>query len=272
MKRNLFQIFSILLVCAVLGSGLNNVFAQNEDDQKKSDTKSIGGKEHDTNILGVTIGMDVPTALKTVFVNANRKPGQEKPDAKKMEGTDKKDVRVVFKNLPQGELQIVFADGKFVKEMVLVYGNPPLVDDLRLSYTSSLGNGSSLVTTSTLSNNAPGVERGELSTNTSVLDGSREIDGFNATNLANTDRRRGEGLDGARFDDRYSVGFTDNQKLQRIWWRDEKTAQGYKVRFQFVSENTLKPGANVVAKIVQKIIYLSPDDEKEFRKVLNLPN
>lgn len=272
MKRNLFQTFSMFMVCAILGGGLNIVYAQNKEDEKRSDTKSIGGKEHETNILGVTIGMDVPTALKAVFVNANRKPGQEKPDAKKMEGKDKRDVRVVFKNLPQGELQIVFADGKYVKEMVLVYAKPPFVDDLRLSYTGSLGNGSSLVTTSTISPNAPGVERGELSTNTRVLDGSREIDGFNATNQANTDRRRGEGLDGARFDDRYSVGFTDNQKLQRIWWRDEKTAQGYKVRFQFVSENTLKPGANVVVKIAQKIIFLRPDDEKEFRRVLNLPN
>lgn len=272
MKRNLFQIFGTCLVLAFLSGGLNNALAQTKDVPKKSDTKSIGGKEHETNILGVTIGMDVSTALETVFVNANRKPGQEKPDAKKMEGKDKKDIRVVFKNLPDGELQIVFADGKYVKEMILVYAKPPLVDDLRLSYTGSLGNGSSLVTTSTVGSNAPGVERGELSTNTKVLDGTQEIDGFNATNLANTDRRRGEGLDGARFDDRYSVGFTDNQKLQRIWWRDEKTAQGYKVRFQFVSENKLKPGASVVVKIAQKIIFLSPENEKEFRKVLSLPN
>ena len=271
MKASIFQILGTCLVFAFFFGGPNEVFAQSKDDPKKSETKSIGGKEHETNILGVTIGMDVPTALQTVFVNANRKPGQEKPDAKKMEGKDKKDIRVVFKNLPQGELQIVFADGKYVKEMILVYANPPLVDDLRLSYTGSLGNGTGLVTTSTVSPNVPGVERGELSTNTKVLDGSQEIDGFNATNLANTDRRRGEGLDGARFDDRYSVGFTDNQKLQRIWWRDEKVAQGYKIRFQFVSENTLKPGAKVVVKIAQKIIFLSPDNEKEFRKAVNLP-
>ena len=271
MKRNLFQIFGTCLVFAFLGGGVNDVFAQNKVDQKRAVSQSIGGKEHETNILGVTIGMDVPTALKTVFVNANRKPGQEKPDAKKMEGKDKKDIRIVFKNLPQGELQIVFADGKYVKEMVLVYAKPPLVDDLRLSYSGSLGNSRSSVTTSTVAPGAQGVERGDLSTNTKVLDGTQEIDGFNATNLGNTDRRRGEGLDGARFDDRYSVAFTDNQKRQRIWWREEKVADGYKVRFQFVSENIFKPGANLVVKIVQKIIFLSPDDEKEFRTLLNLP-
>lgn len=115
MKRNLLQILGICLVIAFLGVGLNDVFAQSKDDQKKPETKSIGRKEHETNILGVTIGMDVPTALKTVFVNANRQPGQEEPDAKKIEGKDKKDIRIVFKNLPQGELQIVFADGKYVK-------------------------------------------------------------------------------------------------------------------------------------------------------------
>lgn len=272
MKRNLFQILGTCLVFAFLGSGATAAFAQGKDDPKNSGKKSIGGKEHETNILGVTIGMDVPTALKTVFLSADRKPGQEKPDAKKMEGADKKDIRVVFKNLPQGELQIVFADGKYVKEMVLIYAKPPLVDDLRLSYTGSLGNSSSSVTTSTVGSNAPGVERGDLSTNTKVLDGTQEIDGFNATNLGNTDRRRGEGLGGARFDDRYSVGFTDNQKLKRIWWRDEKMAEGYKIRFQFVSESRLKPGANLVVRIAQKIIFLSPDDEKEFRNILYLPN
>lgn len=238
---------------------------------QNSETKSIGGKEHEANILGVTVGMDVPTALQKVFVNANRQPGQEKPDAKKTEGKDKKDIRIVFKNLPQGELQIVFADGKYVREMVLIYAKPPLVDDLRLSYTGSLGNSTSLITTSTIVTPLNSVQGG-LSTNTKVLDGTKEIDEFNATNLANTDRRRGEALDGTRYDDRYSVAFTDNQKLQRIWWRDEKAAQGYKIRVQFVSEKVFKAGANFVVKIAQKEIFLNSDDEKEFRKLLNLPN
>ena len=47
-----------------------------------SQTQSIGGKEHDDQILGVRIGMDVPTALKAIFENSGRKPGHEKPAAK----------------------------------------------------------------------------------------------------------------------------------------------------------------------------------------------
>ena len=265
MKPKVFEFIGLCMAFVVLGTGASNVFGQN------SETKSIGGKEHEMNVYGVKIGMDVPTALQTVFVNAHRQPGQEKPDAKKTEGKDKKDIRIVFKNLPQGELQIVFADGKYVREMVLIYAKPPLVDDLRLSYTGSLGNSTSLITTSTIVT-PPNSVQGGLSTNTKVLDGTKEIDGFNATNLANTDRRRGEALDGTRYDDRYSVAFTDNQKLQRIWWRDEKAAQGYKIRVQFVSEKVFKAGANFVVKIAQKEIFLNSDDEKEFRKLLNLPN
>ncbi|NJM54246.1 MAG: hypothetical protein HC846_13205 [Blastocatellia bacterium] len=256
--KKFFQIVSAVFICAVIVSA------------QATDKKSIGGKEHEANILGVTIGMDVPTALQAVFVNANRQPGQERPDAKRNEGKDKKDIRVVYKNLPQGELQILFADGKFVKEMILVYAKPPLLDDLRLPFTGSLGNSTSLITTSTI--DPPGnTERGALSTNTTVLDGTKEIDGFNATNLANTDRRRGEALDGTRFDDRYTIAFTDNQKLQRLWWREEKSTQGYKTRVQFVAEKVTKAGANLVVKIAQKIVFLNPDDEKEFRKSLNLP-
>jgi len=104
-----------------------------------ANAQSIGGREHDTNVLGVTIGMDVPTALKTVFVNADRKPGQEKPDAKRNEGKDGKDIRVLYKSLPEGELQIVFAEGKFVKEIVLIYRDVKRVTDLRLPNSSDIG-------------------------------------------------------------------------------------------------------------------------------------
>jgi hypothetical protein len=224
--------------------------------------KSIGGKEHDTEILGVKIGMDVSTALQTVFINAERKQGQEKPDAKKSEG---KNIRVVYKNLPQGELQILFADGKYVKEIVLVYAKPPLVDDLRLPFTSSLGNSTSAITTSTMN------ETG-LSNRVDTLDGNKEIDGYNATNAGNIDRRRGESLDGTRYDDRYTLLFTDKLKQQRIWNREEKTSEGYKISFQFVSEKATKAGATLVAKVAQKIIFISPENEKEFRKSLNLTN
>jgi hypothetical protein len=239
---------------------------------QEADKKSIGGKEHEANIYGVTIGMDVPTALEAVFVNGNRQPGQEKPDAKKAEGRDKKDVRVLYKNLPMGELQIVFADGKYVKEMILVYAKPLLLDDLRLPFTSSLGNSTSLITTSTVGGRDPNVERGNLSTNTNVLDGTKEIDGYNASNTGNIDRRRGEALDGTRYDDRYTIAFADNQKLQRLWFRQERTPQDYNIQIQFASEKVTKAGANQVVKIIQKVIFLLPEDEKEFRKSVNLPN
>lgn len=260
------------ILCVLIGAlaattlAADIVICQDKDEKKNTESvRSVGGKEHESNILGVTIGMDVPTALETVFINAARKPGQEKPDAKRFEGKNDRDIRVVYKTLPQGELQILFADGKFVKEIVLNYSKPPLVDDLRLSFTSSLGNSTSLVTTST-------VGPGELSSRTEVLDGKKEIDGFNATNLANTDRRRGEALDGARFDDRYTIAYADNQKLQTMWYRDEKVSPGYRIRVQFTSEERTKAGANFVAKIAQKVIVLLPEDEKEFRKALNLSN
>jgi hypothetical protein len=92
--------------------------------------------EHDAEILGVRVGMDVPTALETVFVNAKRKPGEERPDAKRNEG---KDVRVLYKKLAAGELQIVFAEGKWVKEVILSYSAPPSYEDLRLAPTGSMG-------------------------------------------------------------------------------------------------------------------------------------
>src|SRR5215218_5051925 len=91
--------------------------------------------EHDAEVLGVRIGMDVPTALEAVFVNAKRKPGEERPDAKRAEG---KDVRVVYKKLPQGELQIVFAEGKWVREVVLTYAAKPYFADLHLAPTGSI--------------------------------------------------------------------------------------------------------------------------------------
>lgn len=101
-------------------------------------TNSIGGKEHDDNILGVKIGMTVSEALQAVFVNANRTPGQEKPDAMRQEGPDKKDVRVLYNDLKVGKLQIAFANGKWVKEIVLDYSTRPLFDELRLAPSGSI--------------------------------------------------------------------------------------------------------------------------------------
>ena len=57
--------------------------------------------EHDAEMLGVRAGMDVPTAPETVFVNAKRKPGEERPDVKRNEGQD---VRVIYKKLADGQL------------------------------------------------------------------------------------------------------------------------------------------------------------------------
>lgn len=98
-----------------------------------SQTRSIGGKEHDDNILGVKLGMTVADALQAVFVNANRHPGQEKPDSMRQEGEDKKDIRVLYNDLKVGKLQIVFARGKWVKEIILDYSARPVYDDLRLA-------------------------------------------------------------------------------------------------------------------------------------------
>lgn len=98
--------------------------------------QSAAAGEHDAEILGVRVGMDVPAALEAVFVNAKRKPGEERPDVKRNEG---KDVRVVYKKLPQGELQILFAEGKWVKEIVLAYAAKPSYEELRLAPTGSIG-------------------------------------------------------------------------------------------------------------------------------------
>jgi len=224
---------------------MTTAFAQKENGSKNNrkadrETNSIGGKEHDAEILGVKIGMDVPTALEAVFVNAMRRPGQEKPDSKRSEGKDKKDVRILYKNLPQGDLQIVFADGKFVKEVVLKYAKPPSIDDLRLPYTGFIGDNL-------------------------VINSNRPDSAISAVDVGNTTRERGESYDGTRFDDRYSVGFTDIQKVQRIWWRDEKTKDGYWVRVQFFSPNKIKDaGAKFVVTTVQKLLFVTPGDEAKF--------
>jgi len=220
------SILSLLLV-AFCFVNVSLLIAQDTSDNKKSDQKkadkskknesasSIGGKEHEAEIVGVKIGMDVPTALEAVFVNAMRQPGQEKPDSKRNEGKDKKDVRVLYKNLPQGDLQIVFAEGKVVKEVLLNYAKPPNIADLRLPFSGDI-------------------------------------------RIA---------LDGDRFDDRYSVGFTDIQKVQRIWWRDEKTKDGYSVRVQFFSPDKIKDaGAKFVVTAVQKLLIITPGDEAKFAK------
>jgi hypothetical protein len=171
------------------------------------------GSPHDAQIYGVRVGMDVPAALEAVFLHAKRQPGQEKPDALRNEGNDK---RVLYK-LKDGNLQIVFADGKWVSEIQLEYAKPLMQDDLRLLDTSStLGNAG-----------------GET-----------------------------------RHDDRYSVGFTGDDKRERYWWRDEKTDAGYRIRIGFVSAKLTKGGISA-REIVRKIVSVVPEDKSKFAKAMH---
>lgn len=176
--------------------------------------------EHAAEILGVRIGMDVPTALQAVFVNAKRKPGEERPDAKRTEG---KDVRVIYKKLPQGELQIVFAEGKWVKEVALTYAAKPYFADLRLAPTGSIA--------------VVGIK--------DRLDSVIEY--------------------GGRYDDRYSIGYTSDRKFERLWWRDEPTPAGYRVRVGFVSER-LVDGELAAKTIARKMVGVTPGDEEKFKR------
>ncbi|MEZ5425349.1 MAG: hypothetical protein R2747_03710 [Pyrinomonadaceae bacterium] len=204
-----------LILFGLAGSG----FGQKSGDEKKKSDKeerSIGGEEHDSNIYGVTIGMDVSTALEAVFRTARRKPGQEKPDAMKKEGENKADIRVVYKELPKGELQILFAGGKYVKEIILQYEQPIQYSDLRLPPSGDVG----------------------------------------------------AALGGQRYDDRYTVGYTDSQKVQGVWWRDEKTDEGFQIRVIFTSTNRLKNSQFGSQKILQKAIFVTPGDEKAFASAM----
>lgn len=175
---------------------------------------SIGGKEHDMNVYGVEIGMDVSTALQNVFVNANRSPGQERPDAKKNEGKDNKDVRVVYRSLPDGELQILFAEGKYVSEIVLRYAQVKRVAELRLPNSSGIG----------------------------------------------------EATSGERFDDRYTIGFVDNKKQEKVWWRDVKSEGVYQIRLSFLSGNLTRDTTQWWQTIVQKAIIVRKEDRDVFIK------
>jgi hypothetical protein len=182
------------------------------------EVKSIGGKEHDDNILGVKIGMTVPQALEAVFVNGNRKPGQEKPDAMRQEGPDKKDVRVLYNDLKVGKLQIVFAQGKWVKEIVLDYSVRPLFDELRLAPSGNIG----------------------------------------------------DAMGGQRYDDRYTVAFTEESaaKRQRIWYREDKLSIGVRERIEFISGKKPDEGTIEGKQIVRKVISLVPADEQKFLSLM----
>ena len=180
--------------------------------------RSIGGKEHEDNILGVRIGMSVSEALEAVFVGARRLQGQEKPDAMRHEGKDNKDVRVVYNNLKVGKLQIMFAQGKWVKEINLEYAERPLSDDLRLAPSGSI-------------NNVMG---------------------------------------GQRYDDRYTIGYTEEAeaKRQRIWYRDQRDASGFRERIQFLSGRNPDTDRIEGKQVVRKLIFITPGDEEKFLKAM----
>jgi hypothetical protein len=209
--KNAFSIRPALLLLLLAFS----VLAVTRDE---SQTRSIGGKEHDDNILGVRIGMTVSDALQAVFVNANRKPGQEKPDVMRQEGPDKKDTRVLYNDLKIGKLQIVFAGGKWVKEIVLDYSTRPLYDELRLAPSGNIN----------------------------------------------------DAMGGQRYDDRYTIVFTEETtaKRQRIWYRDEKTALGFRERIEFISGRKPDEGTIEGRQIVRKAISISPGDEEKFAKAM----
>ena len=233
-----------------------------------ADRESIGGEEHDSSIYGVKVGMDVPEALRAVFVTAQRKAGQEKPDAMRKEGKGNRDVRVVYKDLPKGELQIVFAEGLYVKEIVLRYKEQLNADDLRLPFTTTIGSTSDTIY-NTSATRPGGDSPAVLDGNTGVVEfgtkGEKKIDDYSAKRTGNIDRGQSDLLDGTRYDDRYVVGYTDAQKIQKAWWRDEKTEDGYSVRVYFVGKKLTSAGGKFVPSVVQKSIVVKPGDEDKFR-------
>ncbi len=202
MRKSITVLF-IWTVCVSVLSGQDSVpAAADENDQ------------HAGTIYGVSVGMTVSEALEGVYYSARRKPGEEKPDAMRKE--EKGDIRVLYKTLPLGELQIVFDQGKIVREIVLTYVQRPSIEDLRLPASSDIGVASS----------------------------------------------------GARYDDRYSIGFVDTKKQEKLWWRDLQIGRGYQTRISFRSGNVLKDGQLWWQVITQKAVMVKPDDVKKFRKAI----
>ena len=202
-------------------------FAQ-EKSQDASQAKPQTGalSEHEDQILGVRPGMSVPDALKAVFEHTATDPAPQRPDGLKDEGKDKKDIRVVYKNLKEGELQIVFAGGRsgFVREVTLTYAKQPTVSDLRLP------------------------QSGSIAASGNVLDSALNS--------------------GERYDNRYTIGFTDNRKTERFWWRDEPGKEGYSIRVGFVSGKLNSGGAMADSVIVRKVLMVKPGEEEKFWKVV----
>jgi hypothetical protein len=183
--------------------------------------------EHDAEILGVRVGMTVPEALQAVYEHTATTPPPQKPDALREEGKDKKDVRVVYKSLKEGELQIVFAGGRngFVREVSLNYSKQLSMSDLYLPSTTSIENSGDVLNSQLNS--------------------------------------------GVKIDDRYAVGFTDDRKTARFWWRDERTPAGYEVRVGFISGKISASGALADRMIVRKDVMVKPGDDEKFWKAVS---
>ena len=189
--------------------------------------KPAAAGEHDEEILGVRVGMSVPEALQAVYEHTATSPAPQRPDALKEEGKEKRDVRVVYRGLKEGELQIVFAGGKagFVREVWLTYAKQPTQSDLRLPQTGSIAS---------------------------------------AGDVLNSSLNSGE-----KVDDRYSIGFTDDKKTERFWWRDGAGRGPYAVRVGFVSGDLRRGGANAGSVVARKVVMVRPGDEEKFWKAVS---
>jgi hypothetical protein len=77
---------------------------------------------------------------------------------------------------------------------------------------------------------------------------------------------------GQRFDDRYTIGFVDSKKQEKLWWRDEKSIDDYEIRVSFLSGNILKDGSLWWQTILQKGIFVKPGDEKKFSNAMKNKN
>jgi hypothetical protein len=60
---------------------IDNPFMRRLHHSSSDTNKSIGGKEHEDNILGVKIGMTVSETLQSVFVNASTTGPEARRDA-----------------------------------------------------------------------------------------------------------------------------------------------------------------------------------------------
>jgi hypothetical protein len=187
--------------------------------------------EHQDQILGVRVGMSVPEALKAVYEHTTTVPAPQKPDALKQEGKDQKDIQVVYKHLDEGELQILFAGGK-----------SGYVRAVTLSYAKQ-----------------PAMSDLHLPPT-----GSIKVMTVRSDSLSDVLN------DGQIYDTRYSVGFVDDRKQERYWWRDESAVAGYTVRVGFISKKVVGARQDPIEQriIARKIVMVKPGDEDKFEKTV----